>query len=67
MQAHRVLLVLSLLAYAGSAQLAALPLIAAVAPVWLVFVTAVVVNLRFLVYSAAVRAGFAHQIGRAHV
>lgn len=53
-------IVLSLLAYAGSAQLAALPLIAAVAPVWLVFVTAVVVNLRFVVYSAAVRAGFAH-------
>lgn len=52
--------VLSLLAYAGSAQLAAMPLIASVAPVWLVFVTAVVVNMRFVVYSAAVRSGFAH-------
>ena len=51
---------LSLLAYAGSAQLAALPLMASMAPVWLVFVTAIVVNLRFVVYSAAVRSGFAH-------
>jgi predicted branched-subunit amino acid permease len=49
---------LSLLAYAGSAQLAALPLIASVAPLWLVFVTALVVNLRFVVYSAAVRPYF---------
>lgn len=49
---------LSLLAYAGSAQLAALPLIASVAPLWLIFVTALVVNLRFVVYSAAVRPFF---------
>lgn len=49
---------LSLAAYAGSAQLAALPLIASVAPLWLVFVTALIVNLRFVVYSAAVRPYF---------
>jgi predicted branched-subunit amino acid permease len=49
---------LSLLAYAGSAQLAALPLLASVAPLWLIFVTALVVNLRFVVYSAAVRPYF---------
>ena len=51
---------LSLAAYAGSAQLAALPLIAAVAPVWLVTLTALVVNLRFVVYSAITRGHFAH-------
>ena len=52
-------LALSLLAYAGSAQLAALPLIATAAPLWLIFLTALVVNLRFIVYSAVVRPGFA--------
>ncbi len=46
---------LSLLAYAGSAQLASLPLIAATSPVWLVLLTCVIVNLRFLVYSAVTR------------
>jgi predicted branched-subunit amino acid permease len=51
---------LSLLAYAGSAQLAALPLIAGAAPVWVVGFTALVVNLRFLVYAAYTRSGFAH-------
>jgi len=52
--------VLSLLAYAGSAQLAALPLIAAFAPIWLVTLTAVTVNLRFVVYSVLTRRHFAH-------
>ena len=51
---------LSLLAYAGSAQLAALPLIATAAPLWLVTATALVVNLRFVVYSAMIREHFAH-------
>ncbi len=51
---------LSLAAYAGSAQLAALPLIAAAAPLWLVTATALVVNLRFVVYSAMIRGQFAH-------
>lgn len=46
---------MSLLAFAGSAQLAALPLIIAGAPLWLVTLTALVVNLRFIIYSAAVR------------
>jgi predicted branched-subunit amino acid permease len=46
---------LSLLAYAGSAQLAALPLIVAASPVWVVLLTCVVVNLRFVVYSAVTR------------
>jgi predicted branched-subunit amino acid permease len=50
----------SLLAYAGSAQLAALPLIAGAAPVWVVGFTALIVNLRFLVYAAYTRGGFMH-------
>jgi predicted branched-subunit amino acid permease len=43
---------MSLLVFAGSAQLAALPLIAAGAPIWVVLVTALVINLRFLIFSA---------------
>ncbi|MBK7251725.1 MAG: AzlC family ABC transporter permease [Gammaproteobacteria bacterium] len=46
---------MALLAYAGSAQLAALPLIAGAAPVWVVVLTATVVNLRFVIYSLALR------------
>lgn len=46
---------MALAAYAGSAQLAALPLISAAAPVWLVTLTAVIVNLRFVIYSIALR------------
>ena len=44
---------MSLLVYAGSAQLAALPLISAAAPVWIILLTATVINLRFLIFSAA--------------
>lgn len=51
---------LSLLAYAGSAQLAALPLIAGAAPVWVVAFTALIVNLRFIVYAAYTRSSFQH-------
>lgn len=46
--------------YAGSAQLASLPLIAANVPVWVVFMTALVVNLRFVIFSAVVGPHFAH-------
>jgi len=45
-------LAMTLLVYAGSAQMAALPLIAAGAPVWVVVVTATIVNLRFVIFSA---------------
>lgn len=48
-------LFMTLLAYAGSAQLASLPLIAAAAPLWVIFVTALVTNLRFVIYGAAMR------------
>jgi predicted branched-subunit amino acid permease len=49
---------MTFIVFAGSAQLASLPLIAGAAPVWVVVVTAVVVNLRFVIYSAAVRYQF---------
>lgn len=43
---------MTLLVFAGSAQLASLPLIAAGAPIWVIFATALVVNLRFVIFSA---------------
>lgn len=46
--------------FAGSAQLAAVPLIAANAPIWVVFLTALVVNLRFVIFAAAIAPHFAH-------
>jgi predicted branched-subunit amino acid permease len=51
---------MTLLVFAGSAQLASLPLIAANAPVWVVFATALMVNLRFLIFSALLAPHFAH-------
>ena len=51
---------MTLLVFAGSAQLASLPLIAAQAPIWVVFATALVVNLRFLIFSALVAPHFSH-------
>lgn len=49
---------MTLLVYAGTAQLAALPLIGANAPIWVVLVTALVVNLRFVIFSATLRPYF---------
>lgn len=51
---------MSLLVFAGSAQLAALPLIASDAPVWVVWATALCVNLRFVIFSAQWRPYFGH-------
>jgi predicted branched-subunit amino acid permease len=51
---------MSLVVYAGSAQLAALPLIASGAPIWVVWATAFCVNLRFVIFSAQWRPYFAH-------
>ena len=48
-------ILLTVLVYAGSSQLAALPLIAAGAPLWVVLATAFCVNLRFVVFSAHLR------------
>ena len=52
-------LMMSLLVYAGSAQLAALPLIVAGAPLWVIVATGLITNLRFVIYSAALRPHFA--------
>ncbi len=48
-------LALTLLVYAGSAQLASIPLIVAGAPAWVVLATAFCVNLRFVVFSLHLR------------
>lgn len=47
-----VAVLMSLIVFAGSAQLAALPLIAGGAPLWVVWATAACVNLRFVIFSA---------------
>ena len=44
--------------YAGTAQLGALPLLVAGAPMWLIAVTTFALNLRFLIFSAAIAPGF---------
>lgn len=51
---------MSLLVFAGSAQLAAVPMIAAGAPVWVVWATALCLNLRFVVFSTQWRPYFKH-------
>lgn len=53
-------LTMTLLVFAGSAQLASLPLIAAHAPIWIIFVTALVVNLRFVIFSALLAPHFSY-------
>ena len=52
-------LLMSLLVYAGSAQLAVLPLLAVGAPLWVVWLTAACVNLRFVIFSNMWRSYFA--------
>lgn len=51
---------MSLLVFAGSAQLTALPLIASGAPLWVLLATAFCVNLRFVIFSAQWRNYFGH-------
>jgi len=51
---------MTLVVFAGSAQLASLPLIAAHAPIWVIFATALVVNLRFVIFSVLLAPQFAH-------
>ena len=53
-------LAMTLLVFAGSAQLASLPLMMANAPIWVVFATALVVNLRFVIFSVLMAPHFAH-------
>ncbi len=51
---------MTLFVYAGSSQLAALPLIVAGAPVWIIFATGFCVNLRFMVFSLHLRPYLMH-------
>lgn len=50
---------MNLIVFAGTAQLGTLPLIASGAPVWLLFVTALALNLRFIIFSASIAPLFA--------
>ena len=52
-------LAMSLFVFAGSAQLASLPLLAQGAPLWVIWATALCVNLRFIIFSAGWRPYFA--------
>ncbi len=54
-------LLMGVLVFAGSSQLAAVPLIAAGAPMWVILATAFCVNLRFVVFSAHLRPYVMHQ------
>ncbi len=51
---------MTVLVFAGSAQLAAIPLLIASAPAWVILATAFCVNLRFVVFSAHLRAYMMH-------
>ncbi len=55
-----VALVMTFTVFAGSAQLAVMPLLASGAPLPIVWVTALLVNLRFVIFSAASRRSFMH-------
>jgi predicted branched-subunit amino acid permease len=48
-------LLMGLIVFAGSSQLAAIPLLLAGAPMWIILATAFCVNLRFVVFSAHMR------------
>lgn len=50
---------MNVIVFAGTAQLGTLPLIASGAPVWLIVLTALVLNLRFVIFSAALAPAFA--------
>jgi len=51
---------MSVMVYAGSAQLAVIPLLSVGAPLWVVWLTASCVNLRFVIFSSMWRNYFAH-------
>jgi predicted branched-subunit amino acid permease len=53
-----LMVLMSLVVFAGSAQLATLPLLAGGAPLWVVWATALCVNLRFAIFSAGWRTYF---------
>ncbi len=51
---------MTVLVYAGSAQLTSLPLIESSAPLWLIFAAGCVVNIRFVIFGAALQPYFRH-------
>ena len=51
---------MTLTVYAGSAQLTALPLINERVPLWLIFAAGLVVNIRFVIFGAALHPFFRH-------
>ncbi|RAQ90263.1 branched-chain amino acid ABC transporter permease [Burkholderia pseudomallei] len=51
---------MSILVYAGSSQLAVLPLFAAKLPVWTILLTAAMVNMRFVIFSAGLAPHFSY-------
>jgi predicted branched-subunit amino acid permease len=51
---------MSVLVFAGSAQIAVLPLILLKAPLWVMYATALIVNLRYVIYSAVLAPHFQH-------
>jgi predicted branched-subunit amino acid permease len=51
---------MTFIVFAGSMQLAVLPLMVANVPMWIMFFTAMIVNLRFVIFAAAVGPHFAH-------
>jgi predicted branched-subunit amino acid permease len=53
-------IIMSLTVYAGSAQLASIPLINGQFPIWIILLTTIVINSRFIVYSAAIAPHFQH-------
>jgi len=55
-----LVLLMSFIVFAGSAQLAVLPLLTGGAPLWVVWATALCVNLRFVIFSAGWRPYLAH-------
>ncbi len=53
-------ILMTLVVFAGSSQLASLPLIASGAPLWVIWATAFCVNLRFVIFSTQWRGYFGH-------
>lgn len=53
-------ILMSLVVFAGSAQLAALPMLVSGAPIWMTWAIALCVNLRFLIFSAQWRPYWSH-------
>lgn len=51
-------IVMSFTVYAGSAQLASIPLINGHFPIWIILLTTIVINSRFIIYSAAIAPHF---------